>query len=718
MINTTSLANHLTYTLLLSTQKLLKTLKNNWLPPVGLAVLIAVQSMGLIPLQHELRSYLFDTYQKINPREKTSSPVIIVDIDEASLKQFGQWPWPRSLVAQLLDRISTMQPAATALDIILPEADRSSPCNIAKLMPNIDSTLIRKICALPSNDTLLATALSNGTFALGVAGIDNSTKQLSDTPLKSAPMLVVGADPLHHMRAFQSTLNNIEELTSAATGNAILSADIEDGVVRKIPLVANIKGTVLPTLSVEILRLALNSPTFKVHANEQGITGVGVKDLIIPTQRNGSLWVHYSPHDPTRFISAADLFKDDFDPQHIQQKLVLLGFSGLGLVDFPTTAIGERVPGVEIHAQVLESIFDGTTLLRPYWVENLEILLILLSGIIVFYLIPNIRATVQLPIFIATIFSLFALGLYLYSKNNWLIDVGSPIVFFVLLSTLSLLDRMIKEEGQIKTLEHDLRIQREEAARFQGEMSAAKRFQLGIVPNAAIVFANENRLDISATMEPAKMVGGDLYDCFMLDEDNVFFIVGDVCGKGVPASLFMVISKTLCKSIILRKGALNEDLGTLVTQANLEISRDNPEMLFVTAFVGILNLSNGKLTYCNAGHDRPISLAPNCKPIELTNSSGPPISILDEHEYKTFQYQLASEEFLCLFSDGVSEACNAKEEFFGQERLLGCLSEINKETTSQDILDTTLKSVKTFVNGADPSDDLTIMVIRWKQQKL
>src|SRR4029077_9057392 len=134
-----------------------------------------------------------------------------------------------------------------------------------------------------------------------------------------------------------------------------------------------------------------------------------------------------------------------------------------------------------------------------------------------------------------------------------------------------------------------------------------------------------------ARMIPAKDVGGDLYDCFKLDDDRVFFIVGDVCGKGVPASLFMAISKTLCKSLALRNGMHLDDL---MRQANLEIARDNPEQLFVTAFSGILDLRNGELWYCNAGHESPLVIAPGDHPVELEGKGGPPLCIVENFDYK------------------------------------------------------------------------------------
>jgi CHASE2 domain-containing sensor protein len=682
----------------------------SWPAVSGLLLLVTLHLFGAIPYQETLRTFSFDLYLMAFPRERVSAPVMIVDIDEESLKKYGQWPWPRSLVAQLLARVLDMDPAAVAFDIIMPEPDRTSPCQITKYMPGIDQALVAKVCALPGNDALLAKQISKGNVVLGVAGID----QGSQHEVRAPPMQSIGPDPKNMMRHFNSALTNVEELDAAANGHAILSADVERGVVRKIPLIASVGNTVLPALSLEMLRLASGNPSFIVKSSDKGIESVGVKDLSIPTQADGSIWVHFSPHDPTRFISAALILEGKLDAEIINRKLVLIGFSGLGLVDFPSTALGERVPGVEIHAQILESIFDGTTLQRPGWALWVEAVLMIVLGLLVALAFPNMRASLHVVILLAVTAALIAGGLLIFRQYHLLVDVASPTLLFIVMYGATLTDSLIREEIQLKALEDDLRKQREQAAKAQGEMEAAMRFQMGILPNASLTFRIEHRVDIAAKIEPAKMVGGDLYDCFMLDEHRLFFSVGDVCGKGIAASLFMVISKTLCKSVAMQDDMQQMDVGELVRKANLEISRDNSEMLFVTAFIGILDLRTGMLNYCNAGHEKPLLAAAGCHPKELSGLSGPPISTWEDFEYKTHSYRLSSQEFLCIFTDGATEAFNLGQEEFGRPRLIELLSNIEIETNADSIIKNTFSFIHNFVSGADPSDDLTMMVIKWK----
>lgn len=683
---------------------------SGWPAPVGLLLIVALYVFGKLPYQDELRTFSFDLYQTLQPRERVSAPVLIVDIDEQSLDKYGQWPWPRSLIARLLDRLWEMKPAAVAFDIIMPEPDRASPCEVTQYIPGIDRALVKEVCKLPGNDSLLAGSLQRGNSVLGMAGMDSETP----VAIRAPPMRAIGEEPLGKLRHFDTALTNVPELEEAALGHAILSTDIERGIVRRVPLVASIGDTVLPTLSLEMLRVASGSQNFNVWSSEERIEAVGIDDLRIPTQSDGSIWVHYSPHDPSRFIPASHILEGTLDPEILRQKLVLVGFSGLGLVDFPSTALGERVPGVEIHAQILESIFDGTTLLRPHWARWAESAVMLLLGLLVIVGFPRMKARHHVIIMIGVLAALAALGMFAFSRHYLLIDVAGPSVLFLFMFGAMLADSLIREEVQLKALEDDLRAQREQAAKTRGEMEAAMRFQMGILPDVAGAFADEPRLDIAARMQPAKMVGGDLYDCFMLDEHRMFFSVGDVCGKGVPASLFMVISKTLWKSVALRDDTHYMNLGKLMRQANLEIARDNPEMLFVTAFVGLLDLRDGELIYCNAGHEKPLLLASGCRPKELDGTGGPPVSIMEDFEYKTQRYRLSSQEFLCIFSDGATEAFNPANEEFGKARLGEALSDIAPDTTANQVVQLAVGQISRFVDGAEPSDDLTMMVLRWR----
>jgi serine phosphatase RsbU (regulator of sigma subunit) len=214
-------------------------------------------------------------------------------------------------------------------------------------------------------------------------------------------------------------------------------------------------------------------------------------------------------------------------------------------------------------------------------------------------------------------------------------------------------------------------------------------------------------------MVPAREVGGDLYDFFMLDDRRLFFVVGDVAGKGLSASIFQAVSKALYKSTTLR--AATADVGELMSAANAEVARDNPEMLFVTAFAGVLDLDTGELGYCNAGHDNPY-LVRTGEPAmhRLADGDGPPLCVMDDFPYTGAETTLAPGEWLCVVTDGVTEAQPADGELYGTERVeQTLLREAAAGTTARALVGALRADVDRFVAGAEPADDLTVLVVRW-----
>jgi serine phosphatase RsbU (regulator of sigma subunit) len=589
---------------------------------------------------------------------------------------------------------------------------------VTRYIPDIDPGLVRRVCALPSNDSLLAASLRRGKSVLGVVGVE----RVEQRALLSLPMQAIAG-----VERFDSGVSNLPALQSAATGRGVLNLDSRYGVVRRVPMVAEVDGALLPTLSLEMLRLGNGKGGFAVENGQRGVGGVRIGSLFVATQEDGSLWVRYGHRDRSRIVSASQVLDGSLDPKRVRGKHVLVGLSAPGASDMQITALGERVPRVEIHAQILESVHEGATLHRPHWALWLEGGLMLAVGLAIAWGFSKVKALVLLPVMLLIMGALWLAGLAAYSTAHLLFDVASPMSIFVgmflfmvgdrlvreEMQRKSLLDSLAREQGQRKSLEDDLQVELDRSATALGEMEAAKRIQMGILPDVDVNFGKESRLEIAAVMEPAKLVGGDLYDCFMLDQHRAFFAIGDVCGKGIPSSLFMAISKTLCKSLVLREDPAKVDPGALMRQANMEISRDNPEMLFVTAFIAVLDLRTGELTYSNAGHDKPLVFSPGAEPTELAGSNGPPICFLAEYEYKTHRKQLKPGEFVCLFTDGVTEAFNPKEELYGRERLTAVVRDTDRYSSPKRVLGMIREGVRNFAAGAEPSDDLTVMVLRW-----
>jgi serine phosphatase RsbU (regulator of sigma subunit)/CHASE2 domain-containing sensor protein len=682
---------------------------------VGVVVLVVMVAGMVVPgvTGRELLRYAwFDALQRVLPRERVSGPVVIVDVDGKSLARYGQWPWPRTLLARLIERVLAGDAAAVGLDIVMAEPDRLSPQYLPKLIPSIDRELAARLAELPSNDTVLATTIRDRPVVLGVAGVNGGTGEtVQRAPARAAPLRAVGGDPATYLWRYEGMVRSIDEIDRAAMGHGLLNTEPEGRAVRRIPLAAVVNGVPVPTLAMELFRVASGQASVSVAVGTRGIRDVAVGSLVVPTQGDGSVWLRYTRESRGRLVSAADVLASAIDPATFERKLVLVGVTALGLADRRPIPGGGSRDGVEIHAELIESIFDGAVLARPGWSGWAEAAFLLVAGVIVVAAVPVMRVRaawiVLLPLLVLDVGG----SVVFLQWPHRLLDAGTPGLGLIVLFTVMLSVTLAEAERQRRLLRRQVELQKEAAARFEGELSAARRIQLGILPKPADLLAGERRFSLHIVLEPAREVGGDLYDFFMLDRDRLFFLLGDVSGKGLPGSLFMAVSKSLYKSTALRRGGA---VATMMQEANTEISRDNPEALFVTLFAAVLDVNTGALEYCNAGHDRPY-LVPRGggRFTQLAEGGGPPLCVLDDFPYTAATHQLQPGDTLCLITDGVTEARTASGELFSRERLESRLAAIAASAGAEEIATTIGADVAQFVAGAEPADDLAILVLRW-----
>lgn len=244
--------------------------------------------------------------------------------------------------------------------------------------------------------------------------------------------------------------------------------------------------------------------------------------------------------------------------------------------------------------------------------------------------------------------------------------------------------------------------------RIESELSIAREIQMGMIPKSFPPFPERQDVDLHAILQPAKEVGGDLYD-FFIDNNQLYFIIGDVSGKGVPASLFMAIARSLFRTLSPMKNSPAE----IVKSMNMAISERNESNMFVTLIVGILDLETGNLKICNAGHNPPILIKPNKEVAYMTIKSHLFVGIMEDHQYEDESFMLEKNSKLFLYTDGVTEAENTGKELYGEEQLLMTLTE-NASLDVRNTVATVIHSVVEHVQSADASDDLTILIIHYK----
>jgi len=382
-----------------------------WLP---LALLLATALLHLVlPDEFEQLSALiaFDVHQRIAPREPPpDTPVLIVDIDEASLKAIGQWPWPRTTMAQLVNKLHQAGAAAIAFDVLFSEPDRTSPQMLMSLLTDRgagEADAKRILAAMQDPDAQFAKAISEAPVVLGF--------ELTGTSGEGNPVIkagfswvgAAGANPLRFVRSFPEAVTALPPLQQAAAGDGFVNQISDwDNVVRRVPLVLRHGDKAVPSLAAEALRVGLGASGYigrysgaqaaKSFGENTGLNAIKIGPLEVPTDAKGQVTVHYMRPRPRgsdpRYISAGKIIAGDFDPARIADRLVLVGSSAAGLNDLKATPITPDMPGVEIHAQLIEQILQQDFLFRPDWGPGAEILFAMVFGIIVIIAIPLLGA--------------------------------------------------------------------------------------------------------------------------------------------------------------------------------------------------------------------------------------------------------------------------------------------------------------------------------------
>jgi sigma-B regulation protein RsbU (phosphoserine phosphatase) len=251
-------------------------------------------------------------------------------------------------------------------------------------------------------------------------------------------------------------------------------------------------------------------------------------------------------------------------------------------------------------------------------------------------------------------------------------------------------------------------------ARLEAELAAARRLQQGMVPNSFPRPTPENPVEIFASMEPAREVGGDLYDFFYADKDTVWFLIGDVSGKGMAAALFMARAKSLIRlaaGLMRGEGGVLPDPSDIIGRVNRELCEDNDQMMFVALFLGLLATGSGTLRFCNAGHLAPYRINGQAlAPVE--GAEGVVLGVHPDASYTSGQVILTQGEAIYLATDGVIEAANPQGDAFSEERLLAVLRDAGARPSAE-IVKLVGGAVRDFVGDAVPSDDVTMLAIRW-----
>lgn len=393
-----------------------------------IAFAVVVRVADPVPLRIA-RNLVFDFYQQQRPREPQAFPIAIIDIDDASLTEIGQWPWPRTRFAELVDKTMGDGAVAMAFDIIFAERDRLSPPKVADDNPDLDEALKAGLRALPDNDRLLAEAFARGRVVVGQTSVRSAHAAAAhESNVPQVPHALVGLDPLPYITTFPDLVENLPELEAAAAGHGMFNVRPDpDGVYRRAPMVVSVAGQLRLGLGPELLRVATGGNPFAVRTNEAGIDGVVLAGKLVNTAGDGTVRPYLTPSQRHRFVSAGDILSGRMPKGRLAGHLVFVGTSAIGLEDYRATPLGLQMAGVEIHAQMLENILSGTLLERPNYAIGIELTAAVVTCIALVILTPIMNAVfliVSGTIFLAS-FAWFSFNAF--TSQRLLLDATFPI---------------------------------------------------------------------------------------------------------------------------------------------------------------------------------------------------------------------------------------------------------------------------------------------------
>ena len=680
---------------------------------VVLALLVIVRALDPAVVD-SLRLRGFDFLEHLEPRKYQPLPVEIVAIDDRSLAQYGQWPWSRARVAQLIDKIASGKPSVLGVDIIFAEPDRMSPGRLVDSDPEIPAQLAGELSRLPSHESLLSDAMRKVPTVLAVGTSDESHPHR--TPSRVTMILESGSNPRPFLFTHPELLRSLPEIAEAERGQGSVDMEADrDGVTRRVPLFIVAEGNLVPDLALEMLRVALGAGALRIVSGSEGVEGATLGTHFLPTDRRGRIYPYFMPPYEARYISAADLLNGSYDPARLNGAAVLLSPTALGVAKPDQTPLG-LMPSVEVWAQSLESMVTGNLLRRPASLNMIEIAIVLAAGLVIIFALPYQSPRLAGAALLCIVTILFGSALASFEFSKLLLDgiypaLSSAFVFGVMLSE----NLRVAEAGR-RRLADELQHEREIEARLDGELNAARAIQLGLLPRHFPGPPDRSDLEVFASIEPARMVGGDLYDFVLLDSDHLSFAIADVSGKGVPAALFMAMTKEVLHTATLRyRNALDHvfnEANDKISAASEELGAGGTNMMFVTVFAGILDLTSGMLVYVNAGHDSPFVLHAGSDPKTLPLAGGPPLGTVDDFQYSIERRQLAPGEMVLAYTDGVTEAQDTHQALYSGARLERLLASA-PATGAKDVIDFVRDDVRRFAAGAEQADDITLLAVRW-----
>jgi serine phosphatase RsbU (regulator of sigma subunit) len=594
----------------------------------------------------------------------TSPDILIIGIDEEALTDLGPYQtWDRNVMASALEALAAdpdKKPAVTAIDVLYAgETSGQADLRLAEAAGELGNVVTACMAEFGERITW-----------------ENGLVSSYDTDA------VIG---------FEQPYEALRRCTVQGHINAMSDVDgvVRHGLLYVEPEMNGADGHV-PSMSWMAARLFLEQQKGEPQAADDAGASADGRFFYIPyTGRPGDFYDG---------VSLSRLIRGEIPPDYWAGKIVLIGPYATALQDAYFTPIdkGAQMFGVEIQANMIQSFLENNTRRELPQLPQLAVLFVLCAAAMMLFMNMSVLEASLLAGFLAAMGPVCSINLYnagLVTHPLWA-PVGVAVVYILAMAV------------------HYMRTARERRAlalekeRIAAELSLATRIQLSALPKE---FPKKEKFHVYASMTPAKEVGGDFYDFFMMDEDHLGLVIADASGKGVPAALFMMVS-----SALIRNAAVGEySPAKVLTTVNHQLCTRNPEEMFVTVWMGVLEVSTGRLTAANAGHEYPILKRPG-KSFELfKDHHGLVLGAMDGVRYREYEIQMEPGTKLFVYTDGLSEATNGSTVQFGTDRTIDALRG-REDGSPEELVRAVLDAVETFVADAPQFDDLTMLCVEYR----
>ncbi len=424
--------------------------KGRGVAAILVVLFVAIRVADPAPIE-VLRHKTFDLMQQMLPANTKPPLVMVAAIDEKSLAELGQWPWSRRTLAQLIVKLRRMGAIAIGFDVVFAEPDRTSPGYLAERTPGLGKKAVEELRKLPSNDSVFARVISRQPVVLGLfAEIGGAVGDGENKVLEKLAIATIGPNPRPKIRYIGELIENLPELGKSAKGIGVLIPEVDhDSIVRRVPAVY-LAGhdAIVPALSIEMLRVATGQSGIAIKSNDAGPTSVVLQGVQIPVDRKGRMWLNALRKNESRYLSISDILADRVAPESIAGRMVLVGATAQGLQDIRSTSLEASVPGVEIHAHLIENAIRKTLLVRPQVAVAIELLATTLVGLLLILALGVVGARLTLVALLTVAGGLIVGALYLLRSELLLLDPSYPVAMAIVVYTYLVYASHVSEEKQ------------------------------------------------------------------------------------------------------------------------------------------------------------------------------------------------------------------------------------------------------------------------------